>query len=82
MGKQVVVIGLGRFGTSLATALHNVGYEVMAIDKDANLVENIAPNVTQPSVRTQLMRQSCISSGLAVSTLLSSVLELQFKIVY
>lgn len=30
--KQVVVIGLGRFGTSTARTLHELGYEVMAID--------------------------------------------------
>ena len=30
--RRVVVIGLGRFGTSAARNLHELGYEVMAID--------------------------------------------------
>jgi trk system potassium uptake protein TrkA len=46
MSKQVVVIGLGRFGASLASILHDTGYEVLAVDKDAELVESIAPHVT------------------------------------
>jgi trk system potassium uptake protein len=46
MGKQVAVIGLGRFGASLAMALHNTGYEVLGIDKSSELVENISPHVT------------------------------------
>jgi len=46
MGKQVAIIGLGRFGTSLATTLYKTGYEVLAIDKASDLVENIGPLVT------------------------------------
>jgi trk system potassium uptake protein len=46
MGKQVAVFGLGRFGSHLATILYDAGYEVLAIDKDTDLVESIAPHVT------------------------------------
>jgi trk system potassium uptake protein TrkA len=46
MSKQVVVIGLGHFGAALASILHDTGYEVLAVDKDAELVESIAPHVT------------------------------------
>jgi trk system potassium uptake protein TrkA len=46
MSKQVAVIGLGRFGTSLAMVLHDAGYEVLGIDKSADLVEGITPYVT------------------------------------
>jgi trk system potassium uptake protein len=47
MSKQVAVIGLGRFGSSLAVTLHDAGYEVLAIDKVADLVEEITPKVTR-----------------------------------
>jgi trk system potassium uptake protein TrkA len=47
MKKQVVVIGLGRLGESLAKTLTNIGHEVLAIDFDENLVQKIAPFVTQ-----------------------------------
>jgi trk system potassium uptake protein len=46
MSKQVAVIGLGRFGSNLATILYDSGYEVLAIDKSAELVEDIGDKVT------------------------------------
>lgn len=45
--KQFVVFGLGRFGTSLATTLAEAGYEVMAVDKDEERVQEISTIVTQ-----------------------------------
>lgn len=44
--KQLVVIGLGRFGRAIATTLYSMGYDVLAIDSNADLVENIADSVT------------------------------------
>ncbi|HRX07945.1 MAG TPA: TrkA family potassium uptake protein [Candidatus Limiplasma sp.] len=45
--KQFMVLGMGLFGSSLAKALHDLGHEVLAVDADADLVEAIAPHVTQ-----------------------------------
>lgn len=45
--KQFLVFGLGRFGTSLAQALCRLGQEVLAVDANEDLVDNIAPHVTQ-----------------------------------
>lgn len=45
--KQFLVLGLGRFGSSLAMNLCKLGYEVLAVDSKADLVEDIAPYVTQ-----------------------------------
>ena len=36
---RVTVIGLGRFGRSVARTLHELGYEVTAIDRDERQVE-------------------------------------------
>jgi trk system potassium uptake protein len=47
MKKQVVVIGLGRLGQSLAKTLTNIGHEVLAIDSNQEFVQKIAPFVTQ-----------------------------------
>ena len=44
--KQYLVIGLGRFGTSVAHALSELGQEVLAVDNDMALVNDIAPHVT------------------------------------
>lgn len=40
--KQVVVIGLGRFGTSVCQELYQLGHEILAIDIDPEKVESIS----------------------------------------
>ena len=45
--KSYIVIGLGRFGTELATRLYACGEEVMVIDMDETLVDKIADRVTR-----------------------------------
>jgi trk system potassium uptake protein TrkA len=47
MRKQVVVVGLGRLGVSLAKTLMTIGHEVLALDNDEKLVQAISPFVTQ-----------------------------------
>ncbi len=44
--ERVVVIGLGRFGTSAARILHELGYEVTAIDAAEKAVAEAADFVT------------------------------------
>lgn len=44
--KQYVVIGLGRFGTSVAQTLYNLGNDVLAVDSSEERVQNIADTVT------------------------------------
>ncbi|MFH1837047.1 MAG: TrkA family potassium uptake protein [Candidatus Omnitrophota bacterium] len=45
--KQFAVIGLGRFGSSVARALAEKGQLVIAIDKNEELVHDIMDNVTK-----------------------------------
>ena len=45
-----LVIGLGRFGSSLALQLMKLGNEVLAIDREESSVEKIAPHVTQAKI--------------------------------
>lgn len=45
--KQFAVIGLGRFGNSLAQTLARLGVEVLAVDQDEDKVKAVAPLVTQ-----------------------------------
>ena len=44
--KTYVVIGLGRFGTAVATELCRLGHEVLAIDGSEDRIQNIADQVT------------------------------------
>lgn len=45
-GEQVMVIGLGRFGTALARELERLGNQVLAIDRSEEAVNDVAPFVT------------------------------------
>ena len=44
--KNYVVIGCGRFGSSVAKTLYSLGHEVLAIDKNEEKIQNIAEQVT------------------------------------
>ena len=45
MKKQVLIIGLGRFGVGLANTLLTMGYDVLAIDVDEKNVQAIAHQI-------------------------------------
>ena len=42
MKQQVAVIGLGRFGTAVATELVGLGHEVLGVDRDINIVQALS----------------------------------------
>ncbi|MDU5106250.1 TrkA family potassium uptake protein [Clostridium sp.] len=44
--KQFIIIGLGRFGSSIAKTLYSLGNDVLAIDRDEDVVQDIADSVT------------------------------------
>ncbi len=44
--KQFIVVGLGRFGTTVAETLTQLGHDVLAIDKDEQLIQDISDKVT------------------------------------
>ncbi|WP_129723060.1 potassium channel family protein [Xylanivirga thermophila] len=44
--KQFAIIGLGRFGSSIATTLYAMGHDVLAIDKDEEQIQDISDYVT------------------------------------
>jgi trk system potassium uptake protein TrkA len=48
--RRLIVIGLGNFGFTLATRLHEVGHEVIAIDDREEIVDRIGPRVTRALV--------------------------------
>ncbi len=60
-GDSVVVIGLGRFGSSVAQSLMRLGHDVMGIDKDAESVHAWADLLTHAvqadSTNTMVLRQ-------------------------
>ncbi|MBO9609845.1 MAG: TrkA family potassium uptake protein [Paenibacillaceae bacterium] len=46
MKKQYAVIGLGRFGSSLAKELISLDYEVLGIDRDEEIVNEMSQQLT------------------------------------
>ncbi|MCR4923047.1 MAG: TrkA family potassium uptake protein [Lachnospiraceae bacterium] len=44
--KSVLIIGLGHFGLLIAKQIHELGHQVMAIDKNENRVNEALPYVT------------------------------------
>ncbi len=44
--KSFVVLGLGRFGKSVAKSLYDSGHEVLAVDDDMAIIQSISGQVT------------------------------------
>lgn len=45
--KQFAVLGLGRFGRNVALTLEEMGYEVLGVDKDENIVADLSERLTR-----------------------------------
>ncbi len=45
--KQFIVLGLGRFGSSVAITLTELGYEVLGVDNDEEIVDALKDKITQ-----------------------------------
>ena len=48
--KSYIVVGLGRFGSETAIRLQELGGEVLAIDRNSELVQQVSNSVTQAVV--------------------------------
>jgi len=46
MRRQVAIIGMGRFGISLAGTLFSMGYDVLALDADEKRIQDVSAHVT------------------------------------
>ena len=48
--KNILLIGLGRFGRHIALQLNKLGHEVMAVDSNEERVNKILPIVTNAQI--------------------------------
>ncbi len=62
--KQYIVIGCGRFGSSVATTISLLGNEVMAIDKNKDIIQNLSDKVTHSVIVDVTDEQALRSLGL------------------
>ncbi|WP_320046195.1 TrkA family potassium uptake protein [uncultured Ilyobacter sp.] len=91
MAKQYLVIGLGRFGTSVAKTLYEAGEDVLAVDIDEDLVQEAVNNsivdnaVTLDVADERAMKEIgagnfdvafvCIGSNLQSSIIITLILQ-------
>lgn len=62
--KQIIVIGLGKFGMAAAKALSKYDCEVMAIDESSNLVDEVAPYVTHSAKVNAMDKEALLDLGI------------------
>ena len=48
--KNVLIIGLGRFGRHVAMQLNQLGHEIMAVDWNEERVDKVLPFVTNAQI--------------------------------
>lgn len=48
--KRFIVIGLGNFGAGVAESLHAKGHDVVAVDRDGDVVDRMGPRVSRAAV--------------------------------
>ena len=52
--KNILLIGLGRFGRHIAMELSELGHEIMAVDVNEGRVDKVLPYVTNAQTHTEL----------------------------
>lgn len=62
--RQFAVIGLGRFGASVAVSLAKMGYDVLAVDTEEQKVEKIVDEVTHAVQADALDEESLKALGI------------------
>ena len=64
MTKNVLLIGLGRFGKHMAMDLNRLGHEVMAVDLNEDRVNEILPYVTNAQIGNSTNEEFLESLGI------------------
>lgn len=62
--KNILLIGLGRFGKHIALQLNKLGHEVMAVDSNEERVNKILPIVTNAQIGDSTNREFLKSLGI------------------
>ena len=62
--KQYAVIGLGRFGSSVAWRLHKAGHEVLGIDSNEERVEDADSYITYGIIADSTEKKALESAGI------------------
>ena len=76
---EIVVIGLGRFGSSLARTLAKMGHEVLGVDIDADRVQELSHDLTQvvqaDTTTAETLRQIGVADAVTVVVAIGTAVE-------
>ncbi|MDQ7859975.1 MAG: TrkA family potassium uptake protein [Armatimonadota bacterium] len=76
---EYAIIGMGRFGSSVARTLHQLGHQVLAIDKEEEPLRRVADEVTQAvqldSTDAEALRRVGITNFSAVVVAIGSAIQ-------
>lgn len=78
--KNILLIGLGRFGKHVALQLNQLGHEVMAVDANEERVNKVLPFVTNAQIGDSTNAEFLKSLVLAIMIFASWPLEEIFRI--
>ena len=63
--KSVLLIGVNRFGSLLARQFHDLGHQVMAVDRDEDRINRVLPYVTDAQIGDSTSEEFLRSLGVA-----------------
>ncbi len=92
--KEYLIIGLGRFGSSLAVKLDELGFDVLATDSDPKVVQSLSSRLAQVVVADSTVKESldalgveafdtavvCIGTDFESSVLIASTLKHDYRV--
>lgn len=61
--KSVLLIGIGRFGKTIAEEIYKLGHQVMAVDRNENLINDVLPFVTNAQIGDSTSKEFLQSLG-------------------
>ena len=78
--KNILLIGLGRFGRHIARQLNQMGHEIMAVDINEERVNKVLPFVTNAQIGNSTDAEFLDSLGIGNLTSVLLQLEVIFRI--
>ncbi len=78
--KNVLIIGLGRFGKHIAMQLNQLGHEIMAVDWKEERVDKVLPFVTNAQIGDSTDEEFLQSLGIGNYDICFVTMEEAFRI--
>lgn len=78
--KNILIIGLGRFGKHIAMQLNQMGHEIMAVDLNEERVEKVLPFVTNAQIGDSTDAEFLKSLGIGNYDICFVTIEAVFRI--